>query len=436
MRAPTSRRLRALVLGCLVAALAGCGPTLPSAQPSSPPATTGPTVATTAPAAEATDAASTYAVVAAQVEAIRHLQPTASVTPVVIDQATLSANLTADFDASNPKAVVENSQRELIALGLLPPGTSLRAVVLALQSGQVAGYYSPERNELFVVSRAGGIGPTQRLTYAHEFTHQLQDQHFDLAKLDLQASDQGDRSLARLSLVEGDAVSAQQSWMLSLSQNELAQVLTDALDPAGLAALNDAPPILRETSLFPYAVGLAFVQRLMAQGGYDSVNAAFGDPPASTEQIIHPEKYRAHEAPIVVTPPTGLAKRLGSGWSELARDTLGEEVLRVWLGMGGVAAGDATAAGAGWGGDRLVMFGGPNGATAIVIETAWDSTEDATEFAAAARTAISGLHLNGGVVDVVAPKTLCSSPTCPAMVSVAIGPAGVDVGPLLAVLPS
>jgi hypothetical protein len=424
------RRLASAALAVLIAA---CGPTGPSAPtiaptdtPASPPSPSGSADAS----ASAGDPSAIYAAVATQVEQIRHLQPTADVAPVVIDQATLSANLTADFDQSNPTKAVEISQRELIALGLLPPGTSLRAAVLDLQSGQVAGYYSPEKNELFVVSRAGGVGATQRVTYAHEFTHQLQDQHFDLDKLDLDATDQGDRSLGRLSLVEGDAVSVQNTYTFSLSQEDLSQIVADAFDPAGLAALNRAPAILQQTTLFPYTGGLQLVQTLMTRGGYDEVDRAFANPPASTEQVMHPEKFLSHEVPAVVTPAADLAKHLGSGWSETARDTLGELVLKVWLQQGGVDPATDTAGAAGWGGDRLVLFTGPNGDTALVLETTWDTATDATEFAAAARTAIAGLGLHGAVAGAPT-KTVFIDKT----VSIALGPAGTDLVPLLAALP-
>jgi hypothetical protein len=369
-----------------------------AAGPASP-APTGPAVtAAPAPAGTPADATAVYGAVAQQVEALRELKPTADVSPVLIDADTLRANLTKDFDASNPPAVIDHSQRELSCLGLLPAGTSLRTAVLELQSGQVAGYYSPEQNELFVVSKAGGIGPLQRLVYAHEFTHQLQDQHFDLGGLGLNATDQSDRSLARLSLVEGDAVSVQTSWMLTLSSDELLQVAQESLDPVGLEALARAPVILQETSLFPYTGGQGFVQFLMSSGGYGSVNAAFANPPASTEQVIHPEKYAAREVPVEVKPASGLEANLGAGWSEAARDTLGEEVLSVWLRIGGVPVATATAAAAGWGGDRLVLFVGPGGASALAIESAWDSPADANEFVAAATAAIAHLHLHGAIV--------------------------------------
>jgi len=409
----------------LVLALAGCTST-PTATPT-PAATLGaspaanPSAAATEPAPSATpaDPAAVYGAIAAQVEHIRGLQPNADVTPVVIDQATLTKNLTADFDRSNPASAIAHSQAELITLGLLPPGTDLRAAVLAFQSGQVLGYYSPEEHKLFVVSRAGGIGPTQRLTYSHEFTHELQDQHFDLKSLGLDAQDQGDRSLARLSLVEGDAVSVQYAWMATaLSQEELGQVLAESLDPAGLAALNAAPPILRETSLFPYTAGLSFVQQLLGTTGYPAVDAAFASPPDSTEQILHPEKYAAHEAPVEVTPAKDLGSHLGSGWSEVALDTLGEEFLRVWLNQHGSA--NAYAAAAGWGGDRLVLLSGPAGANVVVLETVWDTPTDATEFGAAVGT--FSATLSATVV-----HTAGSS-----RVSIAIGPGAAK---LAAVLP-
>ena len=81
------------------------------------------------------------------------------------------------------------SEDLLSTLGLLPEGSSLRQATLDFQAGQVAGYYSPDKDELFVVSRTGQtVGPVERVTYAHEFTHQLQDQNFDLDSLDTTAS--------------------------------------------------------------------------------------------------------------------------------------------------------------------------------------------------------------------------------------------------------
>ena len=349
--------------------------------------------------ASSVDPISIYAAIAADVEAIRGLAPTKDVAPVLVDEARLRTDVTVEFDASNPPSAIASQEAILRLLGLLGPSASLRDANIALLAGQVAGYYDPEKGSLFVVSRSGAIGPTQRATYAHEFTHELQDQHFGIAKLGLDVHDQGDRSLARLALVEGDASLVQTDWIRErLSGSELTQLLLESSDPTAARALNDAPAILRTTSIFPYQDGLAFVSRLAANGGFGAVDRAFGAPPDSTEQILHPEKYTAREEPIAITLPARLAAMLGPGWSLEAQDTLGELVLRTWLAQSGVPSPDAAAAAAGWGGDRLGLLSGPSGTHALVVDSQWDAAGDADEFATAASSAIARRSLGAGVL--------------------------------------
>jgi hypothetical protein len=378
------RLLAGALAGWLLAGIAACGPgpsstPVATSAPSATPAASG--SAAVSPAASV-DAAAVYGGIASQVEALRGLQPNAAVAPVLLDADQLRANLTTEFDRENPPAVIRQTEALYRALGLLPPGASLRQAYLDLQAGQVIGYYSPDQKQLFLVSRSGGIGPTQRITYAHEFTHQLQDQNFDLSKLGLDATDQGDRSLGRLALVEGDAVSTQTAWMAAnLSPSDLAQVIADASDPAVLAALQNAPAILRTVSLFPYTDGLGFVTRLKAEGGLAAVNEAFANPPASTAQILHPELYLARVAPVAVALPKSLAAAIGAGWSVLGEDTLGEELIRAWLSADGVESTTAATAAAGWTGDRVAILAGPSGQLALVLVTRWSSPVDAQEFA-------------------------------------------------------
>jgi hypothetical protein len=402
----------------LAAVVTACSSTAPSPSPAPTPQPTS-TAAITAPPSPSPTAsprplAQVYADIRSQVEAIRGLAPTKAVEPVVIDAAQLAKNLVAEFDASHDAATLKDTDDLLQALGLMPVGTSLRDATLAFQAGQVAGYYSPEADKLFVVSRTAAVGPADESTYAHEFTHQLQDQHVDLDKLGIDVSDQSDRSLARLALVEGDATSVQTSWMTKyLSSTEMGEVFAAGLDPAALKAFNDAPPYLRETALFPYQEGLAFVTRLVTNGGYPAVDPAFAEPPNSTEQVLHPDTYVAREAPLVVKIPAGIASKLGAGWSEVGQDTLGEFLLRLWLKLGGVPVVDATRAAAGWGGDRVVLYRGPGGETTVGIVTTWDDVTDAGDFFDQAGTARHGLGLVGDVQ---------GSGSNPSTVIVAIGP--------------
>ena len=397
MTVDPARRRRRRHLGALVASvvllLAACGSNGPPAAPSATPTPTTAAPPTASPApTPVVDPATLYATIEDQVVEIRGLQPKAKVDPKILDDAGIK-KLTADsFARDNPPAIVNANERIMKALGLLPADASLTDLYVTLLGSQVAGLYNPDDKTLYVVSRSGGIGPAEKTTFAHEFTHALQDQNFDLGSLQLDEVGQGDRSFARLALVEGDATLSMSYWQIQhLSQAELGQLLASAASDPSTKVLLDMPPILREALLFPYIQGLSFVQGLQA-GGWQGVNAAFARPPASTEQILHPEKYASGEAPIEVTLPKDLATRLGSGWKVALEDSFGEFQLGVWLrGNTAIGAGAANDAAAGWGGDRIALVDGPGGAWSVILRTAWDSAADASAFEAAATPLVNAL---------------------------------------------
>jgi hypothetical protein len=139
-----------------------------------------------------------------------------------------------------------------------------------------------------------------------------------------------------------------------------------------------------------------FVQGRFASGSWAAVDKVYASPPLSTEQVLHPEKYDAGEAPVAVTIPATLAGDLGKGWKLALQDTFGEFQFGVWLREGGVEPTAAAAAAAGWGGDRLAVLDGPGGASAVVMKTAWDSPADAQAFETAASTALRKAGGTGG----------------------------------------
>lgn len=373
-----------LVAALLVPALifAACSPTAPTSSPSPvASATATPGASETAPPTSDPSAdQAVYRDIEDQVIAIRDLQPTSRLVPTIIDGPTLVANLTAEFDRTNKPEDLAKDEALLIALGLLPAGGSLRDAYLDLQGSQVVGYYSPDDKALFVVSRGGGLGPTEKATFAHEFTHALQDQNFDLDSLDIDDPSNGDRSLGRLALVEGDAVATQTEWMLAhLTTEELTQLIADASDAEVLAAFARAPAILRETSLFPYQAGHTFVESLRAVGGFERVNAAFGAAPESTAQILHPGTYPGSGAPLL-EDLSGYAEAAGAGWVERREDTLGELITSVWLSENGVREAAAATGSAGWANDRIALFEHPNGDHVVLLFSLWESSADAQEF--------------------------------------------------------
>jgi hypothetical protein len=251
-----------------------------------------------------------------------------------------------------------------------------------------------------VKSTTGALGVLEQITFAHEFDHALQDQSFDLTKLGTAVADQGDRSLARLSVAEGDATLLMTDWArTALTPLQLLQYLQQATAGNQQAELDTLPASLRAQLFFPYTSGLAFVQRAFTQGGWPAVDAIYAHPPDSTEQILHPEKYAAGERPVTVSVPADLARRLGGGWKVELQDTFGEFGLQTWLAAaGGLDAQTAADAAAGWGGDRVVLVSHGD-AFAIAIETVWDTTADAQAFADAADTTRAKLPGKTALID-------------------------------------
>ncbi len=412
------RSVLALAVALVLAACGGPGPTgqaqsaTPTAAPSGAPsalptASPSPTAGRTPGPSDAATLTALYRQIEDQVIALRGLPLKQRLDPTILSEAELRAKFTAQFAQENTPDQVATSELQLKALGLLPQDASLETLYLDLMGAQVAGFYDPAAKQIYVVARTGTVGPTEKATFAHEFDHALQDQSFDLEKILDAPVGRGDLMLARRAFVEGDATFVLGQWMVGyLSPAELGQIL--AGDPAAQAALDKVPAILRESLTFPYTAGFAFVNGLHSSGGWPAVDAAFGRLPDSTEQVLHPQKWTAGEEPVAV-PLEGaaLAARLGAGWKATPEDTLGEFQIRAWLqargadGVGGHP--DGSAAAAGWGGDRIVLLRGPNGAYALAIVTAWDTQKDADEFAAAAGFAVQGLP---GAARVVSPATV------------------------------
>ena len=398
---PAMGRLAAVLAAALVA-LASCGGPAPSASPSpsvTPASTPTPDAAASPPAspppsatpAPSGDTAALYRAIEDQVVAERGLEAKQRLEPTILSAAEVRAQLEERFRNDNPPEKIAVAEETLTALGLLAADVSLGDLFVDLLGSQVAGFYDPQAGELFVVSRSGRIGATEKVVFAHEFTHALQDQAFGLEGIDVDAVGQGDRSLGRLGLVEGDATLLITRWLSEhLTAAEIQELLV--VDPEAQAQLAKMPAILRDTLLFPYQQGMIFVTGIWAKGGWEAVDRAYGRLPDSTEQVLHPEKYEADEKPVEVPLDAAtLAKAMGASWKETPADTLGEFQLTVWLRENGLKALVAEAAAAGWGGDRLVYLRGPSGAYALAIATFWDTATDATEFHDAASIAVRSL---------------------------------------------
>ena len=297
--------------------------------------------------------------------------------------AQLRAELERDVDTDYPPEQSAKDERVLSAFGLIPQETDLSRLYVDLRSEQVAGYYNTETGEMVVIrSEDDGdvLSASQEITYAHEVVHALQDQNLSIdesiAALD-EATD--DESLATLALIEGDATVAQSEYLAD--RPGLLVRLTAELMTAEFSSdqLESAPPIIRESLLFPYDHGASFVSALREEGGWVRVDEAYASRPSSTEQILHPEKYLNDEQPVSVELRE-ITSSLGGDWTEIDDGTFGEFQIDVLLGGQEQSAETAEAAAAGWGGDRYRIATNQD-QTAIVWSSIWESSTDAQEFA-------------------------------------------------------
>lgn len=324
----------------------------------------------------------------------------------VIPRAELKERLGETLD-DEAKAEMRFWDRAMKAFGVLPEVMSLEPLMLSMLEGEVAGYYDPERKQITLVdaSTAPKKPPPSSFwgkllagdrnekfdtddnqgVIAHELTHALTDQHYDLKKLQEARRNIDDASMAIDALIEGDAMIAMMAAMSgdfarSASMFEAGgdywrlafELLADLAPELSGSVLRQAPPFFAKTLMFPYSEGMVFLLDVGARRGYAAVDEVYANPPLSTEQVLHPEKYLRGEAPVMLSEPEWRVK----GVERLGSNVLGEVQIRYVL--------DDEDAAAGWGGDRYTIFEGPSG-TALAWLTVWDSIRDANEFSNAWR---------------------------------------------------
>jgi hypothetical protein len=245
-------------------------------------------------------------------------------------------------------AAATRAEKVLRALGLLDRGVSLDKEEKGLLSDAVAGFYDPKRKDL-VVRGADSTSPYVRVVLAHELTHADQDQHFGLDRPAIDKRDD-EASQAFTALIEGDAVRIQQTYLNSLPAKD--RVRAQQEEGSQARSINpNVPPVLLDTLSFPYTFGVEFVKAVVKAGGQARLDAAFSNPPTTSEQILHPQLFLAGQGPIKVADPPADGKVIDHG-------VVGEfGLLLMFLdSKRPLATSVADQAAEGWGGDRYVAW--------------------------------------------------------------------------------
>jgi hypothetical protein len=355
--------------------------------------------------AAATPRTAPVEVIARRVESLRELDFDRLPRPERVSPEQSRRDGLEELDRSYPAARRRADESILKLLGLIEPDADLRELAASLFGEGVAGYYDTRSERLRVVTGAAtGTRVLAEMVLAHELTHALEDQEFELEE----PGGGDDRALARLALIEGTATALMYAYAERhfTVEETLGGVLASAFADTG-----DLPPFLQAQTLFPYVDGEAFVRRLRerAGGGWDLVDVAQRfRPPSSTEQVLHPDAYFEADEPARVVLRT--RRVLGAGWERAATGTWGELQTRELLARAG--GGGSGAAAAGWGGDRYELWRSGD-REVLVMRWRWDTRADESEFAerlrafAASAPAGHGVHVAHGPGSV----TLAIAPT-------------------------
>ncbi len=322
-----------------------------------------------------------------QVSRLRGLNPLAEVQRSVLTPAELRRHVEEEFFADYQPDEVADDVRVLAAFGLLDEDFDLYDLYLELYSEQIAGFYDSKTKEMYVVQGQDFSGP-ERSTYAHEFTHVLQDQHYDLRDgLGLNHDScraDSERCAAITALIEGDAVLSEQYWLYVYGTRQDQMDIERYYQNYSSPVYDTAPAFLQEDFAFPYREGVEFVFSLFDAGGFPAVDAAYANPPLSTEMILHPEKY-PDDIPLWVDLPD-FARVLNRPLRELDRGVLGEWYAYLVLAHGRdsqfrLDADLSRQAAAGWGGDAYAVYSDEDaGMPVMALYMVWDNESEAREF--------------------------------------------------------
>jgi hypothetical protein len=311
----------------------------------------------------------------AETERVRELTFMTPPTVTVVDDAELEDRvrllISEDVD---PDMIARDTALEEL-LGLVPEGTDMLALYEDLYGEQVLGFYDGETKELVVPANSSELSAAQKVTLVHELTHALTDQHYSFSDLSdaLDSREEYDALSALQTITEGDATLTELHYVAGLSPADQQAVISESLGQ-DTGVFDSAPVFIQQLLVFPYNAGLSLLSGLWTpQDGFLAIDDAYVDPPTTTEQVMHADKYETREPAIdVELPDTPI-----DGYETVEESTWGELLFNVMFTQ---ALGQVTAdsAAGGWGGDHYrLMWNGTD--VVFVLHYVGDTEQDAEE---------------------------------------------------------
>jgi hypothetical protein len=280
---------------------------------------------------------------------VRGLDYTHPVKVVFLSEAAFKKRVTTDDSklTAKDRRDMQNQLEELRALGMVQGKIDLFAKANQLSGATTLAFYDSDKKEIVVPGSTLDI--EERVTLAHELTHTLDDEHFNLTKLQ-KLGDRHDTD-AVTALVEGDAVWVQDKYEAKLSLADRRAYVRSQETAVSPGALKGVPQIFEVLSEWPYDFGPLFVDILREVGGQARVDRAFQSPPIDEEQVIDPLTYLDADQPGPISAPTlpAGAKKLDGGkefgalaWYQILSERIDAHVaLNATLGWGADSYTDA-----------------------------------------------------------------------------------------------
>jgi len=229
-------------------------------------------------------------------------------------------------DVASPEEI-RAEELTLKKFGLVPQDFDLAKNTVDLLTEQAAAFYDYNKKKLFITETTPS--DTQEPVLAHELSHALADQSFNLARFIKQGRKSDDGATARLAVMEGQATWLMSEYLArkngqSLKDSPALVGMMSSLSDSGAGqypVFDSSPLYLRMTLVFPYTKGMLFQNALFQRDGLASFGEVFRKPPLSTQQILHPEKYFDNVKP---TEPDLPDTHLPRGYKGLVGGSLGE----------------------------------------------------------------------------------------------------------------
>jgi len=326
----------------------------------------------------------------------------------VVNRDQMRQRLVESLHADYAPGEMHAQETMLKAFGLVGPDFDLEQFLIRFYTEQAAGVYDPRRKTMLIADWTDK--DTQKAVLAHELTHALQDQNFDLQKFLEGRREDDDATAARQAIAEGHATAAMVQMMMAPQKLEDVPTAVPLMNMAmqlqieQYPVFSSAPFFFRYQALFSYAQGVSFMERGLAEGGWQELRDFFLHPPQTTKEIFDPDVYFKHQRLPEMKLPDPKPMEHGARLRVVDRNRMGQLGYYCLLAQL-LSEDEAKKVAPSWLADRYLVYEDPDARRyAVVARTRWASAEAAADFFRDLHTILVKKYPNMGTMRAIPPE--------------------------------